>query len=126
MAARVLYVEDAPAQRELVQDVLTEHGWRVDAVATAEEALERLLSDRFDLLLTDYKLPGRNADWLLRELRARGLMQDAQVVLLSAEERPPGVSGIWRLRKPVELGRLLGTLRAIAPPEEDLHSDVAS
>ena len=58
---RVMLVEDDPAVRMLVVDVLDDLGYHVIAAADGREA-QRLLADRprIDLLITDVGLPGLN------------------------------------------------------------------
>jgi PAS domain S-box-containing protein len=53
--ARVLVVDDEPLIREMVCDALAEH--RVEAVASGSEALPRLLSEDWDLVLCDLIMP---------------------------------------------------------------------
>ena len=57
--ARILLAEDEEASRALVIRALREDGHHVVGVADGGEALERLARDngRFDLLLTDIKMP---------------------------------------------------------------------
>ncbi len=61
--------------------VLEELGFKVTTVATPQEALELLAESRFDLLITDYKLPSMNGTELIK--RARKAEFDAPVILLS-------------------------------------------
>ncbi len=103
-------VEDEARFRELVSDVLEEHGWAVRAVGSAEAGLEALLEEPVDVLLTDFELPRHNGGWLVREARARGVAPRGGAVLVTATvgvERPEGVP---LLQKPVDLGELLQTL----------------
>ncbi|TWI52493.1 PAS domain S-box-containing protein [Pseudomonas duriflava] len=57
----VLVVEDEPAVRDLIVEVLKDLGYRPLEAATGPEGLEVLLSDQaIDLLVTDVGLPGLN------------------------------------------------------------------
>lgn len=99
----ILYVEDDDDIRNVVTEVLSSEGYEVQAVSSAEDALRDLASRTFDLLLTDYRLPRENADWLLREGKARGLLASTPVVVLSADRNPKGIEGHTFLRKPIDL-----------------------
>ena len=55
---RVLYVEDAQSQRELVVSLFTSRGLKVDSFSTAEEAWEAYISHDYDLVVTDIVLEG--------------------------------------------------------------------
>ena len=52
--------------------VLESFGLEATGVATAEEAVERLATP-FDLLITDFDLPGMSGDELLETCRQRQL-----------------------------------------------------
>lgn len=120
MTARILYVEDDPDVRGFVESLLSGEGHEVRAVATAEAGADELARQTFDLLLTDYNLPGRNADWMLAEARAGGRLESTPVIVLTGASRPAGVDGYRVLQKPVDIGVLLSAL------EETLASSVSS
>ena len=59
MAAEILLVEDRESLRSMLAETLSGEGWRVEAVATGDEAVRRLAEGRrYALVLTDLKLPG--------------------------------------------------------------------
>ena len=49
----MLIVDDVQVQREIATDILTRLGYRVDAVASGEEAVDYLKSQTADLLILD-------------------------------------------------------------------------
>ncbi len=49
--------------------MIGELGYRIEAVATGEEALARVRHESFDLLITDVLLPGMNGVELARRIR---------------------------------------------------------
>lgn len=67
----ILIVEDDPDQRALYQLVLTNAGYRTDAVADAATALAYLDACEVDLVLTDLAMPNIPGDELIRTLKAR-------------------------------------------------------
>lgn len=69
--------------------VLEEHGYRVTTVPTPEEALETISNGTFDLLITDYKMPGMNGDDLIRRVREKGITTPA--IMLSGFVDPLGL-----------------------------------
>jgi PAS domain S-box-containing protein len=78
----VLLVEDDPAVRMLVADVLRDLGYRVEQAGDAREALPKLAAmDRVDLLITDVGLPGMSG----RELadRAREGLPELKVLFVT-------------------------------------------
>jgi len=59
MAAEILLVEDRESLRSMLAETLGSEGFRVEAVATGDEAVRRLGEGRrYSLVLTDLKLPG--------------------------------------------------------------------
>ena len=63
---RILLVEDEMLLRELMFEELSESGFAVTPIATADEALRLIATDRaFDLLLTDIRMPGEADGWAL-------------------------------------------------------------
>ena len=71
---RVLHVEDNPVDVEIVRRMLARYRraeFKVDSVASAEECLETLNGNSFDLLLLDYNLPGEDGLSFLRRVNGR-------------------------------------------------------
>lgn len=67
----ILLVEDEPTLQRILGSVLSDVGHHVDAVGTAEQAIERLEeSADVDLVLTDKNLPRKSGLHLLSEIRA--------------------------------------------------------
>lgn len=58
ISGRILYVEDAKSQREMVVSLFTSRGLEVDAYATAEEAWDAYQKSEYDLVVTDIVLEG--------------------------------------------------------------------
>ncbi len=79
---RLLIVEDERAQRDALSRYLRRQGYEVVATASGEEALERLQSEPFSLLITDLRLP--NMDGLEVIRRAHLLDQELCVLLITA------------------------------------------
>lgn len=70
--ARILVVDDDDLARMGVQRVLSREGYAVMEAASAEQALERLRQQRFDLVITDLQMPGMDGFELLQALKQRG------------------------------------------------------
>jgi two-component system response regulator PilR (NtrC family) len=56
-SARILFIEDDEQLRVLVEDVLRDAGYDVHTAVTVATAEALLASERFDLVLTDGRLP---------------------------------------------------------------------
>ncbi len=108
----ILVVEDNPAVRALVREVLTGAGYRVVAAASGEEALQILDGGpgQLDLLLTDMGLPGILGHELAEQVRAR--LPQIEVLFMSGttEVRPKTTLGEL-LQKPLLPRDLLAKIR---------------
>jgi putative nucleotidyltransferase with HDIG domain len=78
---RLLIVDDMEAMRMALEDSLRFQGYDALSVGSAEEALDRLRSEQFDLLLTDQAMPGLSGIELA-EATAR-IHPDMPIVLLT-------------------------------------------
>jgi CheY-like chemotaxis protein len=66
MGHRILVVEDQQFLRRFLVNWLREHDYLVDDTADAEDALERLGRNSYDVVLCDVHLPGASGLELLR------------------------------------------------------------
>ena len=125
---RVLVVEDEEIVRDVLLKVLTDEGYRVDAVETGEEGLKALDNQLYDLVLLDLNLPGMHG---LNVLSAAPATQtDAQFIVMTAFGTVDTAVEAMRLgaydyiNKPFRTEELLLTLKR-AREEADLRREVA-
>ena len=111
--ARVLIVEDQADLRRMLATALTIDGYDVDEAADANEGLTRLASSRYDLVLTDYAMPGETGVWLLHEAARRGLMHDTAALIVTAQPGVHEVSDVEVITKPLDLDHFLEQVRSI-------------
>jgi len=78
----VLVVDDDGAALESIQEILQREEYQVVAARSAEEALERLRTDDFGVVLTDLRMPGMDGMDLLRTIKA--LRPETEVVIMTA------------------------------------------
>jgi chemotaxis family two-component system response regulator Rcp1 len=94
-ARRVLYVEDSPADRALVQEALRTTDLRVtlEPVGDGEAALERIRAAPPDLVLLDLRLPRLDGVEVVQRIRADDdpEVRRTPVVLLSASTAPADI-----------------------------------
>lgn len=82
MVPRILVAEDEEIMRITVIDHLRDQGWLVDAAATGSEALEKLGSSRYDLILSDIRMPGLDGEQLLQRIKSQA--PRTEVVMMTA------------------------------------------
>ncbi len=71
-ARRILIIDDNPADRRLVREMLRDEAVQIDEVGSAEEAMERTAQESYDLLILDLGLPGMDGFQFLERASARG------------------------------------------------------
>jgi CheY-like chemotaxis protein len=79
---RILVVDDEPYVLEAVKMMLSFDGHVVTTVSDAREALSVLERSDFDLVITDYYMPGMRGDELGERIKAR--KPDQPVVMITA------------------------------------------
>ena len=65
LPTKLLYVEDDDDLREMIALAFVDAGFDVTTVPSAEAALAELQATTYDIVLTDYNLPGATGRWLL-------------------------------------------------------------
>ncbi len=110
---RILVVDDESTIREIAQEALERHGYRVIAVSSPSDALDLIRSDiPIDLVLTDLMMPGASGQSLIEELHTTA--PKARIVAMSGlDRRDTDVSlGVPFLLKPFSSRTLLEALGA--------------
>ena len=115
---RVLLVEDETGVRNAMRMLLKIEGYEVTATSGASEALERLASNHYDLLVTDYHLEGnRTGSEVIAAARERhGPGFKAILVTGDTSAAIREIQGDANLRitsKPINSDELLGQVRAL-------------
>ncbi len=140
MSGSVLVVEDEQKVAAALREGLEGEGYTVVVAQSGEEGFFRVSTDRFDVVLLDLGLPGRDGLQVLKALRQRDA--DTRVLILTArdtlDDRVRGLdSGADDyLVKPFAFAELVARIRALgrrgrpSPPPNlrvaDLHVDMWS
>ncbi|WP_310567026.1 response regulator transcription factor [Hydrogenophaga sp.] len=114
---RLLLVEDDVMVASGIKLGLTNAGYTVDWVGSAERAEQALEGESFDLAIVDIGLPGVDGLELTRRLRTRGLTMPV-LILTARDALHDRVQGLDLgaddyMLKPFELPELLARLRAL-------------
>lgn len=113
---RVLLVDDHHDTCVGMQRMLERHGYKITVAHSAEQAVEKVHSEDFDLLISDIGLPDRSGYELMREVR---LKKDLPGIALSgfgseqdiSQAREAGFSE--HLTKPINFERLEKTIQTL-------------
>src|SRR5437879_1681727 len=115
--ARVLVVEDERKVLRSLREVLGQEGYEVVTATDGDDGVQLALAQRFDCIVLDIMLPGRNGLQVLAELREAG--KATPVLILTArdaiEDRVVGLDAGADdyLVKPFALAELLARLRVL-------------
>ena len=125
MTGKILIVDDERTLRTAVRDMLARDNCLAVTASSPEEAVCRCKTERFDLLITDLKMPGGTGLELVREVRT--VCPDIRVILMTAygslesaiEALRLGVSDY--ILKPFRLSELRMTARRLLAEVEQAH-----
>jgi two-component system response regulator HydG len=79
---RILVVEDNESMREGMSEVLRKAGHEVTAASAVDPGLDLLNREPFDLVIADYKMPGKTGLELLAEIKTRH--PETEAILVTA------------------------------------------
>jgi two-component system cell cycle response regulator len=84
MGNKVMVVDDNPAVREVVGDLISAAGFTPVTVAGGKECLERAPIEKPDIILLDINMPDMDGWSVLRALKEKGLTQNCKILMLTA------------------------------------------
>ena len=88
--AKILLVDDSRDGLLVRRALLEEAGYKVDVARNGEEGLKLFEAERFDVVVTDYRMPRMNGAELIQ--RIRQVSPNARVILLSGFVEPLGLT----------------------------------
>lgn len=125
---RILIVDDEPELREQIRKTLAEQQYTADTAKDGNEALERIFSDPYDLIILDVMLPHKDGFGVLLELRNEKIT--TPVLMLTArgevENRIKGLDlgADDYLAKPFSMAELLARIRALLRRSTEIATPV--
>jgi CheY-like chemotaxis protein len=81
---KILIVEDNPLNMELARDLLEARGYLVSEANTAQEGIDAVKTNAFDLVLMDVQLPGMDGLTATKILRQEAKLTEIKIVALTA------------------------------------------
>jgi len=122
MPRRILLVDDDPAIRELLRQVLEEAGYKVVDAGEGKEAIRVARTLHFDLLITDLVMPGREGIELIQHFRQS--YSDVKIIAMSGAASGQylrianalGADAV--LEKPFAMDALVAMVIRLLPPDE--------
>jgi PAS domain S-box-containing protein len=113
---RVLIVDDNKINIEILTELLNSHGIQTESAPNGKEALVKIESEIFDIVLLDIKMPVMNGFETIEKIRNEKKLLSLPVLALSADTsrydietyHEKGMNGY--IRKPFNLNELFSTL----------------
>ncbi|MHB2148020.1 response regulator [Calditrichota bacterium LG25] len=114
---RILVIEDERKVASALEEGLTNAGYQVDVACSGEDGFYLLSTRRYDLLLLDLMLPGRDGLEILKTIRRKG-MQFPILILTARDTVEDRVNGLDSgaddyLVKPFAFAELLARIRVL-------------
>jgi CheY-like chemotaxis protein len=114
----VLVVEDEPDVRTTLSELIDSFGYRAAAASNGEEALRALEAERPRLVLLDLMMPVMDGWEFCRRVNEDAALRGLPIAVVtgfeadSREDLPPRAADAGSFKKPIDLARLIETLRA--------------
>ena len=125
---KVLVIEDDPTVGQFLKRGLEEQRWGVDLITDGETGERLAMSQPYDLVILDMRLPGKNGLEVLHGLRARGFT--SPVLVLTAQDAVDAKVQTLRagaddyVTKPFAFEELLARVEALARRPRAIASPV--
>ena len=116
---KILVVDDEEDILELVRYNLSREGYRITGSLTGEDALRKVRSDKFDLIVLDLMLPGMDGLAFTKALKNDSRLRSIPIIMLTAKgEEADIVSGLELgaddyITKPFSPKILLSRIKAV-------------
>ena len=127
----VLVVEDEAVIRSTLKRLLERHSYRVSEATSVRESLDRFDVDKFDVIISDLKLPGAPGTDLIRATTAPVLIMTSYSSIRSAIDSMK-LGAVDYIAKPFDHGELVSSLEKIleehghrAPADDNDHAPLA-
>jgi two-component system response regulator (stage 0 sporulation protein F) len=106
---KVLIAEDNDDIRSIIAQLAEWEGWQVSQARNGQEALEKVVKERPNVLVLDHRMPGLTGGQVCNSLREYGI--DVPVVLITAETSARQLAASLGIRyflgKPFEVASLM-------------------
>lgn len=106
--ARILVVDVSPVARKFHVYLLTFLGYQVDEAEDGYLAMEMLLANSFDLVITDINMPRMDGFQFISEIRGLPAYKEIPIVIVTSQD----------LASDIDRGTLLGANLYIIKPTE--------
>ncbi len=85
MPKTIVVADDEPHVLRSLEFILKKAGYRVVTATNGQEALERIVAEKPDLVFLDIQMPRMDGNTVLRKLRDQEEYQDLYIVMITAK-----------------------------------------
>lgn len=85
MAKKIMSADDSPSMRQMVSFTLKEAGYEVVEACDGKDALDKLKTEKIDMLITDLNMPNMDGLELIRQMRQLPEYKFIPVIMLTTE-----------------------------------------
>jgi CheY-like chemotaxis protein len=120
---KILYIEDHPAQSDIMKQMLEFSGYTVELAMSGEEGIDKARATRPDVILMDLRMPGMGGIEAIKQLKQDPAVAGIPVVVLSAwtsqrnREDSLAAGAVKFLAKPVDTKRLIKEINELFETE---------
>ncbi|MEL0067667.1 MAG: response regulator [Gammaproteobacteria bacterium] len=129
MTAKILIIEDEQPIREMLRFSLERKNYYVLEAESGHQALEIMLTNRPDLIVLDWMMPGESGIQTLKRIRNDDVLSDIPIMMLTARvEESDKVNGLDSgcddyMTKPVAIREFLSRIKALLRRHNSTHDD---
>jgi two-component system NtrC family sensor kinase len=85
IARAILVVDDEPDIGEVIAEIVAPFAARVDVVESGRAAIERLAGDRYDLVISDLRMPELDGPALYDHLKSSGVAATCPILFVTGD-----------------------------------------
>jgi CheY-like chemotaxis protein len=102
----VLLIEDSAFQRKVVSSIVKDLGYDIITADNGYEGIERILTDKPAVILSDLLMPEYDGKWVLEQMNAKGIKTPVIIVTsdvqTSTKDQCMRLGAFGYLNKPVQ------------------------
>ncbi len=120
---RILLVEDEKKVADFIQKGLKEESFDVEIIANGNEAIEEISKNKFDLIIMDIMIPGKDGVEVCKNVRKQGIL--TPVIMLTGKDTiDDKIKGLDAgaddyLCKPFSFSELIARIRALIRRDQE-------
>lgn len=115
----VLLIEDDEIMLKVTERILLKEGFTVLAARNGKEAIQKLESEKYDLVITDLMMPYANGFEIISKLKSKEASRHIPIIVISSVGNEDSIMEGFRLgaddflKKPIMAGELMIRVRRL-------------